>query len=153
MARKGGLTSIAIKNLGAKDTRYEVPDPGCRGLYLLVHPSGAKSWCYRFRFGGASRKLTIGGAATADGTEIIKISDARDIADEARVSVARRLDPIEVNRAKQKRAAEEASASERTLRAVAERYLAQQKGLRSLDHLRKDFARLIFPALGGRPRD
>jgi hypothetical protein len=43
MARKGGLTVIAIENLGAKDTRYEVPDPACPGLYVVVHPSGAKS--------------------------------------------------------------------------------------------------------------
>jgi integrase len=153
MARKGGLTSIAIKNLGAKDTRFEVPDPGCPGLYLVVHPSSAKSWCYRFRFGGKSRKLTIGAAFTEKGIEVIKIGDARDIADEARVSVARRLDPIEINRARQIRAAEEAAAAEGTLRAVAGRYLGQQGGLRSIANLRKVFERLILPALGGRPID
>jgi hypothetical protein len=60
MARKGGLTAITIKNLAAKDTRYEVPDPACPELYLQVHPSGANSWAYRHRFGGKSRKLTIG---------------------------------------------------------------------------------------------
>src|SRR5437870_5378115 len=108
MARKGGLTVIAIENLGPKDTRYEVPDPGCPGLHVVIHPSGAKSWAYRYRFNGKSRKLTIGGAYTEKGIQIIKIGDARDIADEARVSVARRIDPIEANKVKQKAAAAEA---------------------------------------------
>jgi integrase len=153
MARRGGLTVTAIENLGAKSSRYEVPDPACPGLYLQVHPTGAKSWCYRFRFGGKSRKLTIGAALTDEGIEVIRIGDARDIADEARVKVARQLDPIEVKRLKQRRAAEEAAAADKTLRAVADRYLDQQDGLRSVGHLRKVFERLIYPALGDRPID
>jgi hypothetical protein len=76
-----------------------------------VQPSGAKSWAYRYRFGGKTRKLTIGGAVTDKGIEVISIGAARDIADEARVSVARRIDPIEANRAKQKTAAAEAAAA------------------------------------------
>ena len=85
------------------------------------------------------------------GIEVIKIGDARDIADAARVSVARQIDPIELKRVKQRRAAEEAEASERTLRAVAGRYLDQQGRLRSVEHRRKTFERLIYPALGDRP--
>src|SRR5258705_11012413 len=120
MARRGGLTVTAIENLGAKSSRYEVPDPACPGLYLLVHPSGAKSWCYRYRFGGKSRKLTIGAAFTEKGIEVIKIGDARDIADEARVSVARKIDPIEANKEKQASAAAETAAAQNTLRVVAD---------------------------------
>lgn len=149
--RQGGLTVNAVTNLRAKDTRYEVPDPACPGLYLAVHPSGAKSWAYRYRFAGKSRKLTIGAALSDKGIEVIKIGDARDIADAARVSVARQIDPIELKRVKQRRAAEEAEASERTLRAVAGRYLDQQDGLRSIEHRRRTFERLIYPALGDRP--
>jgi hypothetical protein len=51
------------------------------------------------QFGG-KRKLTIGGAFTEKGVQIIKIGD---VADEARVSAARRIDPIEANRAKRRR--------------------------------------------------
>src|SRR4051812_4888740 len=150
MARKGGLTVIAIKNFGAKDTRYEVPDPACPGLYLVVQPSGAKSWVYRYRFGGKTRKLTIGGAVTDKGIEVISIGAARDIADEARVSVARRIDPIEANRAKQKTAAAEAAAAESTLRVIAGRYLDQHAHLRTADQRTKIFERIIYPALGSR---
>jgi integrase len=150
MARKGGLTVIAIRNLGAKATRYEVPDPACPGLYIVTHPSGAKSWCYRYRFGGKTRKLTIGGAVTDKGVEVIPIGAARDIADEARVSVARRIDPIEANRAKQKAAAAEAAAEENTFRAIAGRYLDQHKHLRTADQREKIFERIVYPVLGSR---
>lgn len=151
MARRGGLTVKAVENLQARPERYEVPDPGCAGLYLQVHPSGAKSWAYRFRFAGKSRKLTIGAAYTEKGVEVIGIGDARDIADEARVSVAKRIDPIEASRSERKRAAIEKAAAENTLRAVAREYLEERKNLRSVDHRTKVFERLIFPTFGERP--
>src|SRR3546814_9190181 len=38
------------------------------GLYLVVQPSGAKSWAVRYRHGGKPRKLTLGPLApTIDG--------------------------------------------------------------------------------------
>ena len=54
------LTEIAIKNIPAFDKRREVPDGKITGLYLIVQPSGAKSWALRYRAAGAPRKLTIG---------------------------------------------------------------------------------------------
>jgi integrase len=153
MARRGGLTVKAVENLQARAERYEVPDPGCAGLYLQVHPTGVKSWAYRYRLAGKSRKLTIGTAYTDKGVEVVKIGDARDIADEARVSVAKRVDPSDAKRADQKRAAQEATAAENTLKAIAQKYLEQpeQKRLRSIEHRGKVFERLIYPALGNRP--
>jgi integrase len=151
MARRAGLTVKTVENLQARNARYEVPDPGCPGLYLQVHPSGAKSWAYRYRFAGKSRKLTIGSACTEQGIEVIRIGDARDIADEARVSVAKSLDPIELKRAKQRRAAEEAVAAENTVRAVAGKYFDQIEHLRSVQHLKAAAERLIYPAIGDRP--
>jgi integrase len=40
--------------------RLEIPDAILPGLYLVVQPSGAKSWVVRYRFGGKPRKLTLG---------------------------------------------------------------------------------------------
>jgi hypothetical protein len=37
-----------------------LPDAGCTGLYLVVQPSGAKSWALRYRFGGKPVKATLG---------------------------------------------------------------------------------------------
>jgi integrase len=153
MARRGGLTVKAVENLQARAERYEVPDPGCAGLYLQIHPSGVKSWAYRYRFAGKSRKLTIGTAYTEKGVEVIGIGDARNIADEARVSVAKQVDPIEIKKREQRKTAQEATAAENTLQAIAQKYLGQpeQKRLRSIQHRGKVFERLVYPVLGNRP--
>ena len=42
------------------DKRIEIPDPGLSGLYLVVQPTGAKSWAVRYRFAGKPAKLTLG---------------------------------------------------------------------------------------------
>ena len=47
-----GLTDIAIRNLKAGDARREIPDPGATGLYVIVQPSGKKSFAFRYRFNG-----------------------------------------------------------------------------------------------------
>jgi hypothetical protein len=54
-----GFTDIAIRNLKAGDTRREIPDPGCSGLYVIVQPSGKKSFAVRYRANGTPRKLTL----------------------------------------------------------------------------------------------
>jgi hypothetical protein len=40
--------------------RVEVPDGAIVGLYLVVQPSGSKSWAVRYRSAGLSRKVTQG---------------------------------------------------------------------------------------------
>jgi integrase len=39
--------------------RQEIPDGALVGLYLVVQPSGAKSWAVRYRANGVTRKLTL----------------------------------------------------------------------------------------------
>ena len=59
MAR--ALTTKAVENLKPDPgKRLEVPDPALAGLYLIVQPSGAKSWAQRYRFDGKPAKLTLG---------------------------------------------------------------------------------------------
>ena len=59
MAR--ALTTKAVENLKPDpEKRVEVPDPALAGLYLIVQPSGAKSWALRYRFDGKPAKLTLG---------------------------------------------------------------------------------------------
>ncbi len=56
------LTPLAIDKIEPGPTRREIPDAGMPGLRLVVQPkpSGAKSWCVRYRYGGRPRKLTLG---------------------------------------------------------------------------------------------
>jgi integrase len=58
------LTAKAIENLRPGDARREIPDAGCRGLYLILQPSGRRAWAVRYRFGGKPRKLTLDGVGT-----------------------------------------------------------------------------------------
>ncbi|MEM9393353.1 MAG: integrase arm-type DNA-binding domain-containing protein [Pseudomonadota bacterium] len=55
------LTAKTVENLKPDPSRRsEIPDPALTGLYLVVQPSGAKSWAVRYRHEGKPRKLTLG---------------------------------------------------------------------------------------------
>ena len=81
------LTVKAIESLKPGASRREVPDGDVRGLYLQIFPSGKASWAFRYRFGGRTRKLTIG--ASPD----ISLRDARDLARRAHLQIASGEDP------------------------------------------------------------
>jgi integrase len=83
MAR--GLTAKAIENAKPGPTRREIPDAGCRGLYLVVQPSGARSWAVRYRHEGQSRKLTLPG--------LLSLAAARKQATAALAELAGGVDP------------------------------------------------------------
>ena len=59
------LTAIAVANARTRDVSREISDGGCTGLYLVVRPTGSKTWVTRYRFRGLSRKLTLGPALIA----------------------------------------------------------------------------------------
>ncbi|MCK1409547.1 site-specific integrase [Bradyrhizobium sp. 76] len=43
------LTAAAVNKFCKGAVRREIPDGGCQGLYLIIQPSGAKSWALRYR--------------------------------------------------------------------------------------------------------
>jgi hypothetical protein len=58
------LTSAAVGATLPGIARREIRDGGCPGLYLIVEPSGSKSWAVRFKQGdNRPRKITLGLAA------------------------------------------------------------------------------------------
>ncbi|MEQ8227826.1 MAG: integrase arm-type DNA-binding domain-containing protein, partial [Rhodospirillales bacterium] len=57
------LTAKFVEAPTAGTSRKEIPDGLLPGLYLVVQPSGAKSWAIRYRHGGKPRKMTLGPAA------------------------------------------------------------------------------------------
>lgn len=80
------LTSLAIENAKPKTARYEVPDGN--GLYLIVQPSGVKSWALRYRVAGATRKLTLGKVS-----DLLSLKEARRLANIEIGKIARGEDP------------------------------------------------------------
>ncbi|TXN00563.1 DUF4102 domain-containing protein [Methylobacterium sp. WL64] len=94
--------------------RVEIPDAALPGFYLVVQPSGAKSWAVRYRFGGKTRKFTIGPYPLFD------LGSARAAAREALQMAARGRDPV----LEKKASVEAALAAERdTVRAIAAEYV------------------------------
>ena len=62
------------------------------GLYLVVSPSGARKWVYRFSYAG---KVTEAGLGSAD---VVSLAEARDRAHEARKLLETGKNPIEAKR-------------------------------------------------------
>ncbi len=88
---------------GDLSKRREIPDGALPGLYLVVQPSGSKSWAARYRFSGATKKLTLGPYP------LLSLADARDAARAALQAVARGEDPARAKIAKGTHAASEYS--------------------------------------------
>jgi len=99
------LTDLLIKKHPLPDKRREVPDGKIGGLFLVVQPSGSKSWAVRYRLYGTPKKLTIGSYPAVD------LSAARKRAQEALGDIAAGKDP-----AAQKRAAREARRAEQSVK-------------------------------------
>lgn len=49
-----------IEGLAPEEKRFEVPDPGCHGLYLRVQPTGTKSWVFRYSIVGHTSRVFLG---------------------------------------------------------------------------------------------
>lgn len=81
------LTPKGIKNAEAGETRREIPDGLLVGLYLVVQPSGAKSYAVRYRHEGQSRKYTIGTHPKID------LKTARKLGEKALRDAAEGRDP------------------------------------------------------------
>jgi integrase len=133
------LTDIAIRNLKPGPVRREIPDGN--GLYVVVQPSGKKSYAVRYRYGGAPRKLTLPGG--------LSLKAARKAAGDALYEVEKGRDPSAAKRhAKQ----EQRLAADNSFRAVAEEYIKREGGrLRTADDRRKVLERLVYRTLGNRP--
>jgi Arm DNA-binding domain len=89
-----------------KPVRTEIHDRGCPGLFLIIQPSGAKSWAFRYRVGGKSRKLTIGG------TGEVSLQNARMATYQAQQQIKAGRDPaVEKQHLKQCRLGSSAASS------------------------------------------
>ena len=60
------LTSRAVETIKPTALRQEIPDSLLPGLYLIVQPSGARSWAVRYRHNGRPRKHTLGSYPAID---------------------------------------------------------------------------------------
>jgi integrase len=152
------LTQLRVGNakpkvVDGKPIRIEIPDAVCRGLYLVVQPSGVKSWAVRYRrcSDDQTRKLTLerdGGGA------LLGLATARSAASQVMLLVSQGQDPAGDKRATRALAAEqEARLSADTIAALFAEFITLQgrklrpNTLRSYSGIGRHF---IVPAWGGR---
>lgn len=82
------LTVLGVKSVKPKAARYEIPDAGS-GLYLVVQPTGVKSWAVRYCIGKRTRKHTLGGFPA------LGLLEARRLARKTREAAAEGVDLAE----------------------------------------------------------
>jgi hypothetical protein len=83
------LTVKFIENAKHRPKRQEIPDSSYPGLYLILQalPSVVKSWAYRYRIDGRTRKLTLGRLPK------IGLAAARTLAGDAELAIRQGRDP------------------------------------------------------------
>jgi hypothetical protein len=150
------LTAIAVAKARARTTRRELPDGGCRGLYLVVQPSRHKSWAVRYRFRGRPGKYVLGpvligapesDAAPQDGAPL-SLAAARELATRVLREVAAGRDPAA---AKRQRREQQHAAEADTFESVAEEFLRREgPRLRTVAQRRSDLG-LLYKPLGQLP--
>ncbi len=138
------LTAKAVEKIQPDpDRRLEIPDGLLPGLYLVVQPTGAKSWAVRFRASGKTAKLTLGRFPA------IKLGKARELARDQFEAVAKGRDP-----AAEKRLAKVAGqtiALPTTVGGLCDRYveLHLKPNVRRWKNARGEINNHIRPRLGG----
>jgi integrase len=104
------LTTRTVETAKPGKVRREISDARMPGLYLVLQPSGARSWAVRYRSGGRPRKHTLGSYPTID------LKTARDLAGKALRAAAEGRDP---GREK----ANDRAAGPDTVEAIAEQFI------------------------------
>ncbi len=84
------LTSTKLNSLKAKEKPYKVSD--AYGLYVLVRPTGTKSWKQKYRINGREKLLTHG---TYPHTSL---AEARKLRDQAIAELEKGIDPAKSKR-------------------------------------------------------
>lgn len=146
------------------DRRVEIPDRASPGLYLVVQPSGSKSWAMRYRHSGKPAKLTLG--QVNEGPSVLgagetpplggfhTLAEARALCAEQARLVIQGINPAPLkvqalSEMKRKRDDSETFLAENVVDEFVKRHV-QANGLRSEDQVVWLFGKHITPAWKGR---
>jgi integrase len=130
-----GLTAAAVEKLVAGSKRREVADGLLPGLYLVVQPSGKKSWAVRYRANGRSKKLTLGTYPA------LGLAEARSVGRAALIDVQKGGNPALQKRESRRRGQGGSAEGFDSFEAVAKRYLERYAKPKNRDW--REAARLL----------
>ena len=151
------LTDIEIRNAKPKAKPYKMRD--ANGLYVLVAPSGRKTFRYRYELPPGKESTIVLGEYPA-----MSLAEARKARDEARALVKQGVNPSGHRKAQKEAALEAARAKEEakaratanTFQAVALDWMERQGERWRPSHahsMRRTMERNVFPEIGDRPID
>lgn len=161
--RKNVLTAKSVETAKPDPKgRVEIPDAGLPGLYLVVQPSGAKSWAYRYRIEGKPKKLTVGPvllkreAGEVEGDiafgSPMTLSEARRAARRAIQLVAEGIDPSGAKKTAKEKQKVEAERQRNTVEFLASEFIQRyaKPNNRSWAEKERQFKSEINPVWGHR---
>lgn len=137
------LTLPKVKNAKPLAKPYKLADGA--GMSLLVEPTGAKLWRFRYRYGGRESMISFGAWPE------VSIATARALRDEARAKLREGVNP---STARRQARIERVVASGNTFRAVAKDWIEANRNRWLQTHterVQSSLDRDILPSLGDRP--
>ncbi|MCF6304460.1 MAG: integrase arm-type DNA-binding domain-containing protein [Rhodobacteraceae bacterium] len=139
------FTTKAIEAEKPGGNRREIPDPALSGLYLVVQPSGVKSWALRYRYANKPKKLTLGR------WPVMGLAGARAAASVALEAIEYGNDPSAAKKAT-KAARLEAQLSERDkIKTLVEQFgIRHLSTLKSGETVRRELKRHVVAIWGDR---
>lgn len=136
------LKAATVEALHGTDRRQEIPDDLCTGLYLVVQPTGKKSWQVRYRHGGVHRRMTLASFPT------LSLAAARIRAREVMAAASEGRDPSE--ELKVARAPKSEGDRDRIKTLICQYDRRHLKGLKSGKVVRRELDRFVVAAWGDR---
>lgn len=130
------LSDATCRNTKPGEKQKKLSDGG--GLYLLILPTGGKSWRLGYRFDGKQKAISFGQYPA------VSLAEAREKRDEAKKLLAAGKDP----------AAREAPKPSDTFEAIARRWHDNEKDGWVKAHADRVLSRIerdVFPAIGAKP--
>ena len=139
------LNAVKVETIKVSDKRQEIPDALCVGLYLVVQPTGRKSWQIRYRASGVHRRMALGPYPQ------ISLAEARDKARDAQRKTFEGGDPVAEAKAVLEAAQAEAlSDRDRIKTLVADFDKRHLKGLKSGAQALQFLERFVVAEWGNR---
>ena len=137
------LSNVKLKALQPAGKQFKVSDD--HGLHVLVKPSGARCWRYKYRFAGKEKVLALGVYPE------VSLKQAREDHQAARAMLREGKDPSAVKR---QQAAERVAAGRNSFEAIARQWHAKTRVKWSAghaEHVLHEMERTLFPKLGRLP--
>jgi integrase len=136
------LTVRSVETIRPSAERREIPDGIMPGLYLIVQPSGTKSWAVRYRHQGRPRKHTIGSFPTVD------LKTARLLGGKALRAAAEGRDP---GREKMQARSAKADSIDHVIAEFLDRHVRRSNRPRTAQETERLLRLHVLPRWRGRP--